>query len=421
MKANRREFLKTGFTAVAVAALPNIVRAETLGRAGGVAANSRINMGIIGAGHRGMQMLSNFMAWPELQFRAACDVNDKNRKRAKAAIDQNYGQHDCAVYRDLRELLARADLDAVLIATGERWHAPASILAMQAGKDVYSEKPMSLTLAEGRAVAETARRLGRIYQCGIQRRSVGNFVFAVNLARSGKLGRLHTLYAAINEPLVTVKDVLPSQPEPARDMLDWDMWLGPVPWRPYNSSYVSGAGGWKKYTDLAGGGIADWGAHTADLCQMANGTQLSGPRQFSREGDDVVCRYDNGVKLILRRRLGVGSCGVRFEGEAGWVYTDDDGGITAKPVSLQRRDVAHETWTRVVGHIDNFIASVRTRRPPVAPAEDAHRSVSICHIANLCVQLGRPLTWNPDREEFVDDDAANGLRRRVARSPWSFV
>jgi predicted dehydrogenase len=196
------------------------------------------------------------------------------------------------------------------------------------------------------------------------------------------------------------------------------MWLGSAPWRPYNHAYAQGPGVWRTYTDFGGGGITDWGCHSADLCQWAHGSDLTGPRHFERQGDTVVATYADGVKLVFKDNIGPGSCGIRLEGEEGWVYTADELDLEISSPSLMPRGYKKEAWTRVVGHVKNFLDSVKTRRRATIYPEVAHRSVSICHAANLCVRLGRPLTWDPVQEEFVGDEEANRLRSRPSRLPW---
>ena len=243
-------------------------------------------MGAIGMGGRciGQQVLHNFLAEPEVQMVAVCDVQSQRREAGQAVVNGHYGNQDCAAYRDLRELLARPDIDAVLIATGDRWHALASVLAAKAGKDVYCEKPMSLTIAEGRAVADTMRIFARVYQGGTQRRSVPKFLYAADVARSGKLGRLRTVYGYTPAFVRNIGafQSRPPQPEPPREIVDWDLWLGPAAWRPYNADYIAGLGGWSHIPDLGGGGITDWGTHQADLAQYANDAELSSPVKYEQ-------------------------------------------------------------------------------------------------------------------------------------------
>ena len=317
--------------------LPWIVSARALGRADIAAASERITLGVIGIGPRCTYDLTQH---PRLAGRAVrghlrrAGQPPRGRQDTRGRALQ---EHRIAVlYRDFRELLARPDIDAVLIATGDRWHAPASILAARAGKDVYSEKPCGLTIADCQALADTMNHFGRVFQAGTQRRSVANFQLAVQLAHSGKLGKLHTLYASVYTP-GNDYNWLPAEPEPVRDEVDWDTWLGPAPWRPYNHSYVQG--GWRGYYDFdSGARLLDWGAHTVDLCQWANQADATMPVEYEPTPNSVIARYANGVKLVLdflKTPFGdrpgwvqdLGTCPVRFVGDEGWVEAGDSGGI----------------------------------------------------------------------------------------------
>ena len=267
----------------------------------------------------------------------------------------------------------RKDIDAVLIATGDRWHAPASILAAQAGKDVYSEKPCGLTIAACQSLADTMKRTGRVFQAGTQRRSVPNFQAAIRLAHSGKLGKLHTLYASVYTPQVETA-WLPGEPTPRRDVVDWDLWLGPAPWRPYNKAYVRG--GWRGYYDFdSGARLLDWGAHTVDLCQWANKADDTMPVEYEPSSANVTARYANGVKLVLEflktpfgQRPGwvqhLGTCPVRFVGDEGWVEVGDSGEIEVNPSSLRaelKELTKPTTGLDVSAHARNFFDCVKSR------------------------------------------------------------
>jgi predicted dehydrogenase len=235
---------------------------------------------------------------------AIADVQASRRRRVKAMADAKYGNSDCAMYRDMFELFGREDIDAVLIATGDHWHALASILAAKAGKDVYSEKPCGITIGDCQALADTMNRYGRVFQAGTQRRSIGNFQFAVHLARSGKLGKLHTVHASIYK-LRVVHDWLPAQPEPPKDVVDWDRWLGPAPWRPYNSAYVRGR--WRGYFDFdSGATLLDWGAHTVDLCQWANDADGTTPVTYEPDGGTIYARCASKAMRAGSRRATAG-------------------------------------------------------------------------------------------------------------------
>jgi predicted dehydrogenase len=415
---SRREFFRYAAAVGALGIAPSILLPRRAFGAQDLPPSNRIAMGVIGAGGRGRQVLDAMLGHAAFHFVAVSDLFKDRREGAKGAVDAAYGNKDCTAYKDYRELLARADIDAVLVATGDRWHTLASITALRAGKDVYCEKPISMTLADSRALADTVKSLGRVFQAGTQRRSTGNFRYAAELARSGKLGQLRTLHCSI-AGLELRDDYLPSQQEPPKEEFDWDMWLGPAPWRPYNAGYTGGMGAWRDFSDLGGGGIIDWGSHSMDLAQYATNSDDSGPVEYERVGQTVEARYASGVKIILRMNMGKSTCPIRFEGDEGYVYTDDSGQIEVNPESLRGdRSVGSEQWNKPVAHILDFIDAVRTRRLPAAHAEAAHRAVSACHIGNLCIRLGRKLRWDPVKEEFLNDEQANRLRSRAARQPW---
>jgi predicted dehydrogenase len=432
----RRGFLKRSLVASGAALAPLIVPAHVLGRGGGVAPSNRIALGGIGIGPRGRQVLASMIAEPDVRYLATCDVQAALRESVKAMADEHYGNQDCATYRDFRELLARPDLDAVLIATGDRWHALGSILAAKAGKDVYSEKPCGITIGLCQAVDDTMRRTGRVFQAGTQRRNVPNFEFAAYLARSGKLGRLHTMHASIYK-LECNYSWLPAEPEPPRDVIDWDLWLGPAPWRPFNKSYVVDRR-WRGYYDFdSGAKLLDWGAHTVDICQWANQADDTAPIEYEPAGGTIYARYANGVKLVMRpdgwigqaqsaanaANFAVGStgtCPVRLEGDEGWVETGDNGSIELHPATLR-----HE-WrsftmrgTDPAKHTREFLDCVKSRGRPAAHGGVMRHSHIACHAAAIAWILGRKLRFDPVKEEFIGDAEANRMRARALREPWS--
>ncbi len=416
-KITRRAFVQGAGAALA---MPYIITSSALGAPDKAAASERITMGVIGIGGRGRSDLGALLSNADVQMVAACDVKRSARKAGKSMIDQKNGNSDCATYRDLRELLARDDIDAVLIATGDNWHTMASILAAKAGKDIYCEKPMSVVVAEGRALCDTMQRYGTIFQCGTQRRSVPRFRFAVELAQSGKLGELKTVYAE-KAPAVWFKQghhqiSLPPQPEPPREEVDWDLWLGPASWRPYNAKYTS-RGFWMAHRDFAGGMLTEWGSHTADLCQWANNANNETPVEFEQAEGTVVCRYANGVKLVFED--GKWPLHVRFVGTEGMVYVDDDGNMEAEPKSLLADQKFGKGYPQS-NHVRNFLDCIKSRRRPIAPAEGAHRANSTCQIANICLQMGRKLKFDPVAERFIDDPMADQQLARAMRAPWRF-
>lgn len=424
----RRVFLRR--TAAAVAA-PLFVRGSALGRDGRVPASERIIVGGIGIGNRGTHDLRWMLPEPDVQFVATCDPQKARRDRVKEMVDRHYGNKDCKLYSDLRKFLAeRTDIDAVLVTTGDRWHALASIMAMRAGKDVYSEKPSSMTIAEGQAVVETARRYGRIYQTGVQRLSEGNFIFCNEMVRLGRLGNVHTVRAHIApwDAAEMRHDWLPAQPLPPKEEVDWDAWLGPCPWRPYNSEYCRG--GWRGHYDFHTSCIGEWGAHTFAQCQEAIGAAETSAVEYgyvpNDSGDGMQTRFANGVVMTLERgdKWWRGSCGVRYEGDEGWVaaadgYSQPD--VSSPALLADFRKIVSDYTARtghVIGHMRNWLDCVKSRRQPVANAVVMHRTMTTVHAANVCMWLKRDLKFDPVKEEFVNDAEANRFRARAMRAPW---
>jgi predicted dehydrogenase len=414
----RRGFFSRAARRGAALLAPAVVPAEVLGRGGAAAPSEKIAIAGIGIGGRGEQVLKVLLGNGDVRFAAVCDVRAERRLYVKDLVDARSGDRDCSMHRDLREVLGRPDIDAVLIATGDRWHTPAAILAAKAGKDIYCEKPCCMTIAESLALADVFRRTGRIFQAGTQRRNVPNFAFAVRLARSGMLGKLRAVHANTGDP-ATTHAWLPGEPEPPRDEVDWDLWLGPCPRRPYNSQYVRG--GWRGFFDFHGGGLLEWGAHTVDLCQWANGADGSAPVEYEPRGNDVVAAYANGVRLVMREKgwLGLGTCSVRFEGDEGWVEAGDTGQVRVHPESLiSAQTVPIEAGTDPRAHVREFLDCVRTRARPAADAGVTCGTHIACHAALIAWQLGRRLSFDPVRNEFLGDDAANRMRSRAMREPW---
>jgi predicted dehydrogenase len=427
----RRDFIHRTIAAGAGVAAPMILPGTVLGLNGAVAASERIVLGGIGLGPRGSYDLAAILPEKDVRFTAICDVQRFRAERIKQMADSHYGNRDCAVYRDMFELLARPDIDAVLIATGDRWHALASLLAAKAGKDVYSEKPCGMTVGEIQALADGIHRYGRVFQAGTQRRSQAQFQYAAYLAHSGKLGRLHTLHASVYVPTKQY-DWLPAEPEPPKEECDWDRWLGPAPWRPYNHLYV--AGRWRGHHDFeAGGNFLDWGAHTLDLCQWANQSDHTTPIEYEAGPTSITARYESGVKIVCdflrtpfgdrspQYRTSTGTCPVRFEGEEGWVETGDSAEIVlSENLEKTLRKVVANTSLSPAAHARNFFDCVRSRAKPVCNQDIMRRSHIACFATQLSWQLGRKLRFDPVKEEFINDEEANRMRRRATREPWSF-
>jgi len=418
----RRRFLKTAAGAGALLMAPQVVPAAALGKDGAVAPSEKIVLGGIGIGGRGSYDLGCFLAEPDVRFVAVCDAKAGRRAAVKNMVDGRYRNKDCTTYRDLRELLARSDIDAVLIATGPNWHATASMLAANAGKDVYCEKPCTKNIMQSLALAETFRRTGRVFQAGTQRRSIPHFMFAVELARRGKLGKLQEVHAHPAGMGTGMSGWAPTQPEPAKEELDWDLYLGPAAWRPFNSGIASNGGGFEKGGGMVGGGVLEWGSHCVDLCQWAADADDTAPVEYNPiEQGQATAHYANGVKLVIREGgwLPLGSCPVRFEGDTGWVEAGDSGKLVlSSPGLLAGRKVAEIGGYPATFHVRNFLDCVKSRGQPRANADAACHSHIACHAVNISMFLNRKLSYDPKENLFLGDEEANRLRSEAIREPW---
>lgn len=425
---SRRDFLFAGAAATAAA---TIVPAHVLGRQGATSPSEKIVLGVIGIGPRCTYDLKAMLPFSDIQCVAIADVQASRRDAGKTLVDQQYKNRDCKLYRDFRELLDRKDIDAVIVATGDRWHSAASILAAKAGKDVYSEKPCGITIEACQELADTMHREKRVFQAGTQRRSVPNFRTAVEWAQKGKLGKLHTMHASVYIPTLD-NTWLPAEPMPSRDVVDWNLWLGPAAWRPFNQKYCDGQ--WRGQWDFdSGARLLDWGAHTIDLCQWANQADDTMPIEYEPTEKSIVCKYANGVKLIidfLQTPFGeraphyitkLGTCPVRFIGDEGWIETGDEGEIAVHPEKLQKEvpeEVKRVRGLDVSAHARNFFDCIRTRGITAANPDVMRRSHIACHAAAIAWILKRKLKIDPVKEEFLDDPEANLLRARAWRK-WA--
>ncbi|MDR0705771.1 MAG: Gfo/Idh/MocA family oxidoreductase [Planctomycetaceae bacterium] len=440
VSSSRRQFLKNAVTLSAVATVPFYVSGKVLGKDGAVPPSEQIILGALGIGGRGGHDFSVFLKNPDVRFLSICDVRKNRREWVKQQADAKYGSNDCTMFRNMFEFYdANPQMDAVLIATGDRWHTMATIVAAKAGKDVYCEKPLSLTIQESRAVEKAVNRYGRVFQAGTQRRNIGNFQLAAKLAHEGKLGKLTEVHANTLSP-GTTHDWLPAQPEPAQDEVDWELWLGPCPWRPYNESYIRG--GWRGFYDFHGGGILEWGTHTVDLCQWANQSDDTVPVEYwatynAKGGKTarVEARYANGVKLVCRNDgwLGLGTCSARYVGEEGWVETGDSGRMEVSSDAL-RQELKYfgMPGTSPDNHIREFLDCVKSRKKPASNADVAANAHIASHCAKIVWDLNPAqlsnsaksftLKFDPVKEEFIGNtsevETANRLRSRAMRSPW---
>jgi len=422
----RRDFIK----AACAGAGPLLLSSRLFGAE---APSNRVTLACIGVGSMGTGNLQGFLWTPGVQVLAVCDVDAQRRDEARSIVDKHYaakapagGKKGCAAYTDLRECLARDDIDAVCIATADHWHVPASYYAIKAGKDVYCEKPLSLTVREGRVLSDAVRRYGRVFIMGSQQRSEWRFRFASELVLNGRIGQVQHVKVGLNKGRAHV----PVTPMPVPKDLDYDLWVGPSAFRPYHKDCVHY--NFRFISDYSGGQMLNWGSHHLDIAQWGLGTDRSGPVEVSGRGDfptdgpydnpvtfNVDYRYANGVTLNCSTANPIG---VRWEGTQGWIAVDR-GRIAAEPASLLkatlRPDEIHLVESR--SHKEHFVECIRNRTETVAPCEVGHRSATMGHIGNIAMVLQRSLRWDPDHELFVNDAEANRLLDRPMRGPWALA
>ena len=417
---NRRDFLKGSLAASAAVAAPTIIPASALGLEGTVPPSERVVVGGIGIGNRGTYDLGCFLEQPDVQFAAVCDVKEARRVAVKKIADDRQKNGDCAMYRDFRELLDRKDIDAVLIATGPNWHATAAMYAAKAGKDMYCEKPCTKNIEQSLILRDTMRRTGRVFQAGTQRRNLPHFAFACELARTGRLGKMKRVYAHPAGMQAMTSGWLLPETEPDAAVVDWNMYLGPAAWRPFNAKLLDGFN-FEKGGGLVGGGVLEWGSHCVDLCQWAV-DDCAPPVEYDPPKDGhLVARYDNGVELVFRETgwIPLGSCPVRFEGEAGWVEAGDSGKLVlSSPELLAGRTVAEIGGYPATFHVRDFLDCVKSRAQPKGNAEAACNAHIACHAANIALSLGRTVKYSNETHDFPNDIEANRLRSEALREPW---
>ncbi len=422
---SRRRFLTC---ATGAACAPMLVTSRT--RAA-IQPSNRLTFALIGCGGMGRANLNDFMNKPGVQVLAVCDPDRARREATRNDVLSRYAARTragtftgCDAYNDYRELLARDDIDCVIVGSPDHWHALHVVHAARAGKDIYGEKPLSLTVAQGREMVDAVRRYARIFQTGSQQRSDARFRYACELVRNGRLGRIHRVVCGLPAGETTGNH----PPIDPPDGFDYDMWLGPAPAEPYCAHRTHYE--FRHILDYSGGKLTDWGAHHIDIAQWALGTMTSGPVRIEGHGEfprdglwnaavhyDIRCVYGSGVELVITSRA---PNGVRFEGEDGTLFVTR-GHIEADPASiLSERIAEYEDRLPVSNdHRMNFIDCVRSREEPVAPIEHAHRSITIAHLGNISMRLGRTIHWNPDTESIIDDSTASRMLDRAMRGPWS--
>jgi predicted dehydrogenase len=424
IRLSRRKFLGAASAAAAGAFLgPYVLAPASRGAEGRPAPSERLALGAIGLGNQGMADLKEFLYRPQVQVLAVCDVDKNHLAGAKEAVDGRYSNKACLATADFREIVGRKDIDAIMIATPDHWHAIPVIEAARAGKHIHCQKPLGLTLGQGRAMSNAVRRAGVVFQTGSQQRSDSRFRLACELALNGRLGQLQRVEVGLPKG-----ETLPLQPPAAvPPELDYDRWLGPAPWAPYTPKRVHGT--FRLFYDYSGGMVTDWGAHHCDIAQWGMGATLTGPAEvegtgeFPRDGLSetpvtfrVECRYVNGVVMIVSTDF---PNGVKFVGADGWVFVDR-GRIAAEPKEMLAAGLGpnERRLYESKDHKTNFLDCIRSGKPTVAPIEEAHRSAACCHLCNIALRLGRKVRWSPVLEEFVDDLEADRMISRAMRAPW---
>lgn len=428
--SHRRQFLKA---TAALAAAPTIVPATVFAKDDRPAPSDRVIVGSIGTGDLGRRhhLTNKLLPNKRIEVAALCDVDRNHREEAAKVVMEKTGRR-VATYKDFRDLCDRTDIDAVLIAVPDHWHALASIYAMESGKDVYCEKPLTLTIDEGKKMVETARRYGTVFQTGSQQRSDNRFRLACELVRNGKIGKLQRVDTQIGgidsgawQPATT--------PPPE---LDWNFWLGPAPYADYFPNRCHYQFRW--FSDYSGGKMTDWGAHHNDIAQWGIGADGSGPVKVKGTGThhengphdvpgefDVDYTYANGVELHCHSQ---GENGIKFTGSDGWVF------VSRGRIEMQLGDRNWKDYNALVkefnpymfqtklyvsrDHHENWLDCIKSRERPICDVEIGYRSVTVCHLGNLAIKLGRELNWDPEKEQFVGDDQANLLLSKPMRAPW---
>jgi predicted dehydrogenase len=422
----RREFItKSALAGASFTILPN----HLLGASGYLSANDRINLGYIGVGKQSIGLMRSISGCPETLVLAACDVDQKKLARFKVEAEKanaeklNGGSQLVDTYENYRELLERKDIDAVVIVAPDHWHALMAVDAAKAGKDIYCEKPMALTVEEGRAMVQATRKYHRVFQTGNMQRSWRNFRHACEMVSNGYIGEIKEVNVSVGDPVRACE--LPAQPVP--DYLNWDLWVGPSMFRGYHEDLsppieYRGWPQWRRYRDFGGGAVTDWGAHMFDIGQWALGMDSSGPVEFippeNRATRGLQMVYASGT--VMNHVAWGENNAVQFLGSEGKIevsrsfYRSDIEGLTE--LELKETDTP---LYRSENHYQDWVDAMKNRTRPVSDVETGHRTASVCNIANMAYDLERPLKWSPSHEQFIDDEDANRMLIRPFRGSWT--
>ncbi len=419
-------------------AIPTIIPSSVLGNVSGPAPSDRITVGCIGTGQRGNAVMGGFLGQKDAQVVAVCDVKSWCREGSQQRVNKHYQGKGCAAYKDFRELVARDDIDAVLVATADHWHVLTSIAAVRAKKDVYMEKPIGLSMEEAQTLRAEVNRNGRVFQFGTQQRSDGKFRLACEIARNEKIGKLHTVNvwspgsSAGGDPT----------PAPVPEGLDYDFWLGPAPFKPYTKDRCSNSLWWF-ISDYALGFIAGWGIHPLDIAlwgadeKLNSSVEVEGTGEFPTKGIcdtalnwRVTFKYSNGLTLNFtghprpeewtKRYKETTSHGTAFEGSEGWVHVRR-GAVNSHPESMIQSKIGSGgiQLYKSNNHVRNFLDCVKSREKTVSPVEEAVRGEALCQVGEIAIRLKRKLKWDPKTERFLGDDEANRKLSKSMRIPWS--
>lgn len=429
----RREFLLKSCAVGAAFAAPTIVPAHVLGRNGQVLPSNKITMACIGVGWQGTSNMENFLRESDCQIVAVCDVDVNHLTNAQNIVNTTYKNKDCQIYHDFHEVMARADIDTVMLGLPDHWHAIPAIAAARAGKDVFGEKPLAHTLKEGRAMVQAMSTYGRIWQTGSWQRSEANFRFGAELVRNGRIGTVHTVEVGLPDGHTDFAGtfgqdkISPPPPE-----LNYDFWLGPAPYAPYAVERVHK--NWRWHLDYGGGQIMDWVGHHNDIAHWGLGYDRTAPIEVEGHGEYpkdgfrdaatkywVECTYATGVKTILAGGYRKIRGGTRWIGDLGWVYVTRGGVIETKPKSLLAEQLAPNDihYLQSPGHFRNFLDCVKSREETLTPCETAHRSATPGLLGQISMLLGRKLKFNPETEEIPGDETASQMLVNSYRAPWT--
>ncbi len=422
----RRSFLKRAAVAGGVAAFPIVVPSTVFGQN---APSNKIVMGAIGTGSMGTGDLNGFLGKSEVRMVAVCDVDRNHRENAKNITNKKYGDNNCTAYLDYRELIGRGDLDAVMTALPDHWHALVSVAAAKAGLDIHGQKPLARSIREGRAICDAVHRYGRVWQTGSWQRSVGNFRRACELVRNGRVGKI--THVEVGLPTGGTRGPQPAKPVP--DTLDWEFWLGPAPWRPFCDF---GQGDchyqWRWIMDYSGGQLTDWAGHHIDIAHWGLDFDHTGPVEIEGKGDypdnglydtpptyKFRCKYANGIEMVVANNQQLPQ-GTRWYGDKGWVHVSR-GGLSASDEKILKEVIGPDEVQLYDSrdHMGNFLECVKSRKLTITPVETAQRSISVGLLGEIAMLTGRKIRWKPETEEIIGDPAASALLMRPYREPWT--